>query len=125
MVQLSGPGARPGLWPFGNPRFAQLVRVVSAESAERLVGRAVEVRRGGRNEVELLAELQTMGRLRPRVWWVEGLDPVQADVADEALHQVADLRRLAHVPLGGRAAGPAAGRVDQLDGPLGAWPAAR
>ena len=52
---------------------------------------AVEVRGGGRDEPELLAELEAVLRLLLGVRRVEGLDPVEADVADEALDEVADL----------------------------------
>src|SRR3954453_19452512 len=85
----------------------------------------MEVRRAGWHQVELLAELQAMRRLRPGVRRVERLDAVQADVADEALHHVADLRRDPPTPKGGPRAPPAPRRVDQLDGLLGARPAAR
>ena len=55
------------------------------------MGRAVEVGGAGRDEVELLAELEAVRGLLLGVRRVEALDPVEADVADEALDQVADL----------------------------------
>ena len=89
------------------------------------MGRAVEVRRRGRDQAELLAELEAVLRLLLGVRRVEGLDPVEADVADEALDQVADLLGLGDVPVGMGDDGDAAGLVDQLDGLLGARPVAR
>ena len=56
---------------------------------------------------------------------VEGLDPVEPDVADEALDQVANLLGVLHVPVGMGDDGDAAGVVDQLDGLLGGRPLAR
>ncbi len=43
------------------------------------------------DEVELLAELEAVPGLLRGVRRIEGLDPVEADVADQALDQVADL----------------------------------
>ena len=54
---------------------------------------------------------------------VEGLDPVEADVADEALDQVANLVGILDVPVGMGDDGDPAGVVDQLDGLLGGRPA--
>ena len=56
---------------------------------------------------------------------VEGLDPVEADVAHEALDQIADLVGVLDVPIGMGDDGDAAGVVDQLDRLLGARPLAR
>ena len=56
---------------------------------------------------------------------VEGLDPVEADVADQALDQVAHLLGVLDVPVGVGDDGDAAGVVDDLDRLLGGRPLAR
>src|SRR6478672_9930749 len=98
--------SRPGRYL----RFSQVVCVVGAKARERLVRGAMEIRRTGRNEVELLAELETVRGLRLRVRRVEGLDAVQPDVALEAGDQVPHLAGLGDVPVGMRDDGHAAGR---------------
>ena len=85
----------------------------------------MEVRGAVGDEAELLAELEAVPGLLGGVRRVEGLDPVEADVADEALDQVADLLGILDVPVGMGDDGDAAGLVDQLDGLLGGRPLAR
>ena len=111
-------------WGGRHLRLAESVGVVGAEAAEGLVGGAVEVRGAGRHEAELLAELEAVPGLGRRVRRVEALDPVELDIADEALHQVADLVGILNVPVGMGDHGDPAGVVDQLDGLLGGRPAA-
>ena len=71
----AGPRAA-GLGPGGDLRLAEAVGVVGAELGEGLVGGAVVVGGGGRDQVELLAERQQVRGLLPGVGRVEGLDAV-------------------------------------------------
>src|SRR6185369_16732338 len=87
------------LRPLGNLWLAEPVGVVGAPATEGLVRRAVEVRRTGGDESELLAEFQAVPSLICGVGRVEGLDPVEPDFPNEALDQVADLARILHVPV--------------------------
>ena len=79
--------------------LAEAVGLVGAELGEGLVGRAVVVGGGGRDQVELGAELEQVLGLLLGVGGVEGLDPVGAEAAD----QVVDLARARRCPSrGGR-----------------------
>ena len=125
MLVASASRKPPGLRASRHPRLTEPVGVVGGPAAERLVRRSVEVRRGRGDEVELLAELEAVLGLRGRVWRIEGLDPVEADVADQALDQVADLLRVLDVPVGVGDDRDPARLVDQVDGLLGGRPLAR
>jgi hypothetical protein len=61
-------------------------------------------------------------RLLGRVRRIEALDPVEPDVAHEALDQVAHLTRVVHVPVGMGNHGDPTGVVDDLDRLLGRGP---
>ena len=113
------------LGPRGHLRLAQPVRVVGAEARERLVRRAVEVRRAGRGEVELLAELQAVLRSAPSCAADRRSRCPRGRRRARGSRPGRGPARARNVPVRVRDDGHAARVVDQVDGLLGARPAPR